>query len=481
MEIKLYETINMASGQYANNPWLQELPDPVMRTTWDNFVSVHIEWDGEIDYNSLNGLKDGDYTELSIGGNVVKMPIVRQFGQLKDTLAAGLGYGRTRAGKAGNLVGQNLFPYVKYNEETGNFQYSTVAVASEKKGRDSIFATVQLHHTYGLKNDYQGKEINVDEQILGHRGFQGSLTNRSVFFESSAKDLKSNMEGLAEKRKGYQYLNSKGLYPDFKEVYSQGHHWAMAIDLTSCTGCGACVVSCMAENNIPVVGKYEVSVAHEMSWLRIDRYFYGTEDTPNTVYMPMMCQHCDNAPCENVCPVAATNHSSEGLNQMTYNRCIGTRYCANNCPYKVRRFNWLDYTSADVFPANEVNINRDREDTEYHTYMTDNLTRMVLNPDVTVRSRGVIEKCTFCVQKIQEAKLTAKVEGRRLVDEDINAACVSACPTGGIVFGDRNDKDSQVYKLMNSKLTYIPLEEVNVRSSVNYMMKVTNTDEEFTA
>lgn len=482
MEIKLYETINMGSGQYANNPWLQELPDPVMRTTWDNFVSVHIEWDGEINYTSLNDLKDGDYANLTISGDsVIKMPVIRQFGQLKNTLAAGLGYGRTRAGKAGNLVGQNLFPYVRYDEMLQNLVYSTTATLSKKVGRDSIFACVQMHHTYGLKNDYDNKTINVDEQLLGHKGFQGSLTNRSVFFESSAKDLEANIKGLAKKRKGYQYLNSKGLYPEYKEIYGQGHHWAMAIDLTACTGCGACAVACIAENNVPVVGKYEVAIAHEMTWLRIDRYFYGTEETPNAVYMPMMCQHCDNAPCENVCPVAATNHSSEGLNQMAYNRCIGTRYCANNCPYKVRRFNWLDYTAADVFPANEVNMNRSRENTEYYTYMTDNLTRMVLNPDVTVRSRGVIEKCSFCVQRIQEGKLAAKVEGRKLNDADIQPACVTSCPTGGIVFGDRNDKNSRVAKLMASKVTYIPLEEVNVRSSVHYLMKVTNKDEQFTA
>lgn len=218
-----------------------------------------------------------------------------------------------------------------------------------------------------------------------------------------------------------------------------------------------------------------------MTWLRIDRYYYGTEETPNTVYQPMMCQHCENAPCENVCPVAATNHSSEGLNQMTYNRCIGTRYCANNCPYKVRRFNWLDYTSADLFPANEPDMNRARQDVEHYTYMTDNLTRMVLNPDVTVRSRGVIEKCSFCVQRIQEGKLKAKVEGRKLQDGDVKSACQQSCPTGAIVFGDRNDKSSEVWKLMNTQRAYLALEETNVGSAVSYMMKVTNRKEEYNA
>ncbi|HRD08722.1 MAG TPA: 4Fe-4S dicluster domain-containing protein, partial [Saprospiraceae bacterium] len=248
-------------------------------------------------------------------------------------------------------------------------------------------------------------------------------------------------------------------------------HWGMHIDLNACIGCGSCTVACMSENNVPVVGKREVSRHHEMSWLRIDRYYYGSVENPNTVYQPMMCQHCDNAPCENVCPVNATNHSSEGLNQMTYNRCIGTRYCANNCPYKVRRFNWLDYTTADLFPANQI-----KKFGEEVPYGADNLTRMVLNPDVTVRSRGVIEKCSFCVQRLQEGKLTAKNEGRSLKDADVKTACQTACPTGAITFGDMNAKDELSAKLENP-LNYIVLEEVNVRSSVNYTMKVNNRDE----
>ncbi|MBP9874829.1 MAG: 4Fe-4S dicluster domain-containing protein, partial [Haliscomenobacter sp.] len=248
--------------------------------------------------------------------------------------------------------------------------------------------------------------------------------------------------------------------------------WAMHVDLNACTGCGACQVACVAENNVPMVGKHEVGRHHEMTWLRIDRYFFGDYENPNVVYQPMMCQHCDNAPCENVCPVAATPHSSEGLNQMTYNRCIGTRYCANNCPYKVRRFNWLDYTTADLFAINEV----DFADTDI-PYLADNLTRMVLNPDVTVRSRGVIEKCSFCVQRLQEGKLTAKREGRKLHDTDVKTACQTACPTGAIVFGDRNDKENTLSKRLDNPLNYLVLEETNVRSSVNYQAKVINRDE----
>ena len=480
LEVALYETINMGAGQFANNPWLQEMPDPIMRTTWDNFLSVPVAWDGDNDYLSLGQLKDGEIASVSVAGTEYQLPSIRQFGQLNDTVAIGLGYGRTMAGLAGTNVGRDFFPKVGF--ENGYFNYvTTLDKEPTKIGKDPMFAAVQMHHTYGLKNKMEGsdKEINVDEQVLGHRGFQGSLTNRSVVFQGTAASLDADLEHLKDKRKEYQKLNKKGLYPGHKDWYEMGHHWAMAVDLNACIGCGACTVACMSENNVPVVGKFEVAIAHEMTWLRIDRYYYGTEETPNTVYQPMMCQHCENAPCENVCPVAATNHSSEGLNQMTYNRCIGTRYCANNCPFKVRRFNWLDYTSADLFPANEVDMNRGKQGAEYYTYMTDNLTRMVLNPDVTVRSRGVIEKCSFCVQRIQEGKLKAKVEGRKLKDGDVRSACQQACPTGAIVFGDRNDKNSEVAKLMNTKRAYIPLEETNVGSSVTYLMKVTNKDETF--
>ena len=232
----------------------------------------------------------------------------------------------------------------------------------------------------------------------------------------------------------------------------------------------------MSENNVPVVGKHEVHRHHEMSWLRIDRYFYGNLENPNTVYQPMMCQHCDNAPCENVCPVAATNHSMEGINQMTYNRCIGTRYCANNCPYKVRRFNWLDYTTADLFGANEYPING-----EEIRFGADNLTRMVLNPDVTVRTRGVIEKCSFCIQRIQEGKLTAKREGRQLRDGDVKSACMTACPTGAITFGNVNDPESMVSKKNANPLNYLVLEEINVAPGVTYSAKIINSNESLEA
>jgi len=251
------------------------------------------------------------------------------------------------------------------------------------------------------------------------------------------------------------YKNSNGdfrnatLYPQHDQP---GIKWGMNIDMNACFGCGACVVSCHAENNVPVVGKNEVLRYHDLHWLRIDRYFISDEKDPDNlkgvVFQPMLCQHCDNAPCENVCPVAATNHSSEGINQMAYNRCIGTRYCAQNCPFKVRRFNWSDYTGADSFPDNQDQTIIGKLDNVVHQ-MNDDLTRMVLNPDVTVRSRGVMEKCTFCFQKLQASKLDAKKENRILKDGDAKTACQTACPANAIVFGNAHDKDSQLTKVRN--------------------------------
>ena len=273
-----------------------------------------------------------------------------------------------------------------------------------------------------------------------------------------------------------------------KEATLYGDHvqpglkWGMSVDMNSCIGCHACVVACHSENNVPVVGKSEVLRAHEMFWLRIDRYFVSDQKNPDdlkaVVFQPMLCQHCDNAPCENVCPVAATPHSSEGINQMAYNRCVGTRYCANNCPYKVRRFNWADYTGADSFPNNQDQEITGKLDPVVHQ-MNDDLTRMVLNPDVTVRSRGVMEKCSFCVQRIQEAKLKAKVERRPYQEGDMQTACQQACPTSAIVFGNVNDKQSNITQIrtQNPGRLYYVIEQLHTLPNVNYLAKVRNTDE----
>lgn len=471
-EVICFETVNMGAGQFAGNPWLQEMPDPVSRCVWGNYLYVPIGWDGGNDYTWFKGMKDGDKLNITVGGVEREVTVVHQFGLAVDSFAIALGYGRQTVGAAGKDVGTDVQSWIKPNRD-GYTQYAmSIENISEAVGRDKEFACVQHHHTLGVTGqDASGETINVDEKTVATigEGYQGSLVDRSIIFRGQLSEIKELEHKIEHKRKEYQFLNDKTLYPGYDEVYQMGHHWGMHIDLSACTGCGACTVACMAENNVPVVGKKEVFRHHEMTWLRIDRYYYGDLENPSVVYQPMMCQHCDNAPCENVCPVSATNHSSEGLNQMAYNRCIGTRYCANNCPYKVRRFNWLDYTAADLFPANEPYING-----EEIPFGADNLTRMVLNPDVTVRSRGVMEKCSFCVQRIQEGKLTAKKEGRALRDGDVKSACMTACPTGAITFGDFNNKESLLNQQLESPLVYQVLEEVNTRPSVNYRARVLN-------
>jgi molybdopterin-containing oxidoreductase family iron-sulfur binding subunit len=480
LEICYYESVSLANGETATNPWLQEMPDPILRTSWGNYLAVPVEFDGVRKFVGLNDLKDGDLVDITIAGKTVTVPVMQQFGQMPGTVSLALGFGRTNAGFAGTGVGVDVNDALTISNGNRHYYNDEVSV-SRSKGKEKHFSAVQYHHTFGVTDEDKktGETINADEAAsisvtygIASQGYQGFLTDRSIIYNTNVRELKDSVEHLHEKRHEAQHLNEQQIYGGFDELYEQGHHWGMHVDLNACIGCSACTIACMAENNVPIVGKEEVSRHHEMTWLRIDRYYYGDADNPNVVYQPMMCQHCDNAPCENVCPVNATNHSSEGLNQMTYNRCVGTRYCANNCPYKVRRFNWLDYTTADIFPANQVPVNG-----EEIPFGADNLTRMVLNPDVTVRSRGVIEKCSFCVQRIQEGKLTAKREGRKLRDGDVRTACQTACPTGAITFGDTNNKKGQLSKKMKSDLNYIVLEEINVRSSVQYTMKVNNRDE----
>ncbi len=482
LEINFFEPITIGNGQFANNPWLQEMPDPVTRTTWGNYLAVPVSFDGVRKFKGMNNLTDGELVEISIAGKSVTVPVVQQFGQMPGTVSLALGYGRSVVGDAGRNVGSDINPCLTVSGGRVHY-YSTEAIISRSKGKEKHYSSVQYHHTMGVTAEERstGQAFNADEAALApgygniFSGFQGALTDRTIIRKANVDVLGEAIENLKHEREHHESLNKETLYPYEKfsdELYSQGHHWGMHVDLNACTGCGACTVACMAENNVPVVGKKQVARHQEMAWLRIDRYYFGDVENPNVVYQPMMCQHCDNAPCENVCPVNATNHSGEGLNQMTYNRCIGTRYCANNCPYKVRRFNWLDYTTADIFPANQVKVNE-----EEIPYGAENLTRMVLNPDVTVRVRGVIEKCSFCVQRIQEGKLTAKTEGRKLFDSDVKTACQTSCPTGAITFGDRNNSEGVLAKKFNSPLNMIVLEEINVRSSVQYTMKVTNRDE----
>ena len=419
-EIVFYETIAIGEGRQSNNPWLQELPNPVTRICWDNYATISnaqaIEYD----------LHDGDV--ISLEG--VELPVFIQQGQTNGTMGIALGFGRTNCGKVGNGVGTDVWPLLTFDN---NISYTRRSEKIGKTGKIIVLAQVQPHHSM------EGRDF-VREADL------------KEFRESTSAGNEIHAENLE---------HNKSLY---KERFYPHHHWGMAIDLSKCTGCSTCVVACQAENNVPVVGKEEVHRVHEMQWMRIDRYYTGPDVDPQVVFQPVFCQHCQNAPCENVCPVAATNHSSEGLNQMIYNRCFGTRYCNNNCPYKVRRFNWFNYTTAGTLSGNL----RDKEG------MTNDLRRMVLNPDVTVRGQGVIEKCSLCVQRIQAAKLKAKYENRPLFDNEIQTACSQSCPANAIVFGDMNDVNSEVSRLISSGRRYNLLEELFTMPSVNYLTKIRN-------
>ncbi len=422
IDLLLYTNVSVGTGKHANNPWLQELPDPVSKACWDNYVSISPRLADEM------GLKDEQLVTINGEG---PLPILVQPGQEYKTLGVALGYGRERAGVPSNGVGKNFFGLKQDKGETVLSFAEDVRI--EKVNGTLQLALTQTHH---------------------------SMEGRSLIRETTLEDYLSNPQSGNEVRKEIQ-AHLKTLYP---KVEFDGLHWGMAIDLNACTGCNACVVSCSVENNIPVVGKEQVRLAREMHWIRIDRYYKGDINNPEVVRQPVMCQHCDNAPCENVCPVAATTHSNEGINQMAYNRCIGTRYCANNCPYKVRRFNFYDYNGSDTFKGNRYDP----------AEMSTDLRRMVLNPDVTVRAKGVIEKCSFCVQRIQDKKLLAKQENRQLRDGEVVPACAQACPADAIVFGNLNDKNSKVSKYYADARNYHLLEELHTLPSVGYLTKVRN-------
>ncbi len=422
LDLLLYTNVSVGSGKHANNPWLQELPDPVSKVCWDNYVAISPRLAKELD------LKDEQLVRIN-GSD--PLPILIQPGQEYKTLGVALGYGRERAGKPANGVGRNMFGFQQNGGDT--LLAFVEDVRLEKAGGTLAIARTQSHH---------------------------SMEGRSIVRETTLEEYLTDPQSGNEIRKEIQE-HLKTLYP---KIEYDGLHWGMAIDLNACTGCNACVVSCSVENNVPVVGKEQVIMAREMHWIRIDRYYTDDMDNPELVRQPVMCQHCDNAPCENVCPVAATTHSNEGLNQMAYNRCIGTRYCANNCPYKVRRFNYFDHTGADAFKGNRYDP----------VEMTTDLRRMVLNPDVTVRAKGVIEKCSFCVQRIQDKKLLAKKQNRPLRDGEVIPACAQACPADAIVFGNLNDKNSKVSKYYADARNYHLLEELHTLPSVGYLTKVKN-------
>jgi len=465
-ELILYQKVSLGTGKQAGNPWLQELPDPVSKATWGNYALISAAKAKElgIAYDSV----DYEYypakpvITIKAGNRELKLPALVIPGMNANTIAVALGYGRTKNfGKAAEDVGQNSYPFATFNGT--NVLYATPDVSVSKTGDTEKVAQMQI------QNDYQGRVEVVRETSLAS-------------FKKYPNQYKEYREDLAKEYAPAtgNYRKEGTIYPDYAQP---GLKWGMSIDMNSCIGCNACVVACHAENNVPVVGKREVLRYHDMHWLRIDRYFVSDEKNPDelkaVLFQPMLCQHCDNAPCENVCPVSATNHNTEGINQMVYNRCIGTRYCANNCPYKVRRFNWADYTGADSFPNNQDQSLVGKLDEVVTIQMMDDLTRMVLNPDVTVRSRGVMEKCSFCVQRLQDAKLTAKKEDRVLRDGEAKTACMQACPTDAIVFGNVHDKESRISKVReeNELRTFYVIEQLHTLPNVNYLARVRNTDE----
>ena len=465
MELVLYSKVGMGDGQQASNPWLQEFPDPISRVSWDNYLTVSKSDAQKLDFvneHVANGGMDGSYANIAVNGvSLENVPVIIQPGQAEGTVGLSFGYGKEVGLKEEMKVGVNAF---KLYQNFSNAQSVTV----EKAAGMHEFACVQLHKTLMGRGDIIKETtleiFNTKDHSEWNHQPQVSLNHQEV------------------------PATSVDLWDSFDR--SIGHHFNMSIDLNACTGCGACVIACHAENNVPVVGKAEVRLSRDMHWLRIDRY-YSSEDTfeedntkkdgfsgafesksgfeemedpaanPQVAFQPVMCQHCNHAPCETVCPVAATSHSRQGQNHMAYNRCVGTRYCANNCPYKVRRFNWFLYNNNDEF---DYNMNND-------------LGKMVINPDVNVRSRGVMEKCSMCIQMTQKTILDAKREGRQIKDGEFQTACSNACNSGAIVFGDVNDPESQVSELVASDRMYHLLESVGTKPNVFYHVKVRNTDE----
>ncbi len=465
IEMVLYEKVSLGTGSRANNAWLQEVSDPISKATWDNYAMISPQMGKSLFGIDIYNRRDSDKYEVGIhkpvikitsNGKTIELPILIIPGTHPEVIAVAVGYGRQSGNKEKTAefigavakgVGINVYPFAVFNGTSVTY-FAPVTI--EKTGNTFPIAQTQVH------NITEGRPIVRETTLTEFKAHPGKMN------EEEHEELEMY---------GEDFRRDATLYPSYP---FPGIKWGMSIDLNTCIGCSACTVACVAENNISTVGKFEVSRYHDMQWIRIDRYFTGDPENPDIIFQPMLCQHCDNAPCENVCPVSATNHSSEGYNQMIYNRCIGTKYCANNCPYKVRRFNWADYNGADSFPDNQEGII-----SEATADLEDDLTRMVLNPDVTVRARGVMEKCSFCVQRLQEGKLNAKKEDRTLRDLEVKTACMQACPTRAIMFGNVNDPNSQITQLRQreqKERKYYVLEELHVLSNVNYLVKVRNTD-----
>ena len=465
-ELVVYEKVGLGNGTQSNNPWLMELPDPISKVTWDNYITMN---PADVASLGLNEMKRqdiiGSIVDLTVNGVTIKVPVYPQPGQTAGTIGLAVGYGRTaETMKVAFGIGVNAYPFVTVANDT--LQNVSLSATVAKTSDEHKFAATQIHHTIMGREEYLLREVSLNE-----------------YKKADDKEVWNPAAMLPMHGGGKKHVDEIDLWDAHPRL---NHKWGLTIDMTSCIGCAACVVACTVENNVHVVGKSEVSKSREMHWLRIDRYYTSdmTKDkaseehvgamqmyldmenpslNPKVTFQPMMCQHCNHAPCETVCPVLATSHSTEGLNMMTYNRCIGTRYCANNCPFKVRRFNWFNYIENDMF----TDINPAQQD----------LGRMVLNPDVVVRSRGVMEKCSMCQQRLQEGKLVAKAAKTPIVDGSIKTACQQACPTNAIMFGDVNDEASAINTWRNDDKNYFLLEEVGVKPTVSYLLKVRNQEE----
>jgi MoCo/4Fe-4S cofactor protein with predicted Tat translocation signal len=431
LEIAFRHDPTIYDGRFGNNGFLHELPKPLTCVTWDNVVHVSLNTARRL------GITAEEKVRVKHKGGSVTMPVWITAGHPDETVTVHFGYGRRRVGKVGNKVGADVYPI-----RTSTAMHFSSGVTIEGTGEKYPLAVTQVHHAIdyqgGTSKDWEREELAKRRHEIIRSGTIGEFVSDPHFAQREADhDRRMNL------LHGWDY---------------NSHAWGMAIDTSSCLGCGGCIIACNVENNIPVVGKEQVRRGREMHWLRIDRYYEGSTENPVTFHMPVLCQHCENAPCEPVCPVEATTHSTEGINEMTYNRCIGTRYCSNNCPYKVRRFNFFEYN-----------------DWKTPSY------KLMRNPDVTTRSRGVMEKCTFCVQRVNEARITAEREGRRVRDGEVTTACAAACPTEAIVFGDINDKNSRVTKDKSEPHNYKLLGDINTQPRVTYLATIRNPNPEIEA
>lgn len=426
--VVIKENYNIGDGRFSHNGWMQELPHPVSKISWDNYASLSEKTCKDL------GVKNNDVIEIKIKDRKLSLPVFMQAGSADNVVVIESGFGRTNSGTVANEVGFNANLLLSKNIGISNWIYCGAEII--KSGSTYKLASSQEHHAF---DDPKVQDLHKSRKIIQQGTVAGYLKNPEFIKEQHEGELQSVYDH-------YPYTGVK---------------WGMAIDLNKCTGCGDCVIACNVENNVPVVGKDQVLNSREMQWLRIDRYYSGNPDEPEVSLQPMLCQHCDQAPCENVCPVVATNHSPDGLNQMVYNRCVGTRYCSNNCPYKVRRFNFFNFR--DHF--------RD-------SYQENPILALMHNPEVTVRSRGVMEKCTFCVQRISEAKADATHEKRNLKGSDVTTACQDSCGSNAIYFGDINNKEEEFYKYRNHELGYYVLEELNIKPNVTYIAKLRNIHSE---